>query len=78
VPTSGKETPTQHFIFNGSFAFTAVDEKRMKRGPLNDFSQNHIYNEDSFQHQYIYEEKKEKQGVNDYYSLRLAGCTNIQ
>jgi hypothetical protein len=30
------------------------------RGPLNDFSQNPIYNEDLFQHQYIYEEKKTK------------------
>jgi hypothetical protein len=81
VPTSGKETPTQDFIFYGPFAFTAVDEKRMKawllRGPLNDFSQNPINNEDLFQHQNINEEKIQKQGVNDYYSLCLAACTSI-
>jgi hypothetical protein len=82
VPTYGKDTPRQDFIFHGPMAFTAVDKKRMKawllRLPLNDFSQNSIYNEDSFRHQYIYEEKKEKQGVNDYYSLCLTGCTSIQ
>jgi hypothetical protein len=47
VPTSGKETPTQDFIFHGPLAFTAVDEKRMKawflRVPLNDFSQMKTY-----------------------------------
>jgi hypothetical protein len=45
---------------------------------INEFSQNPIVNEDLFQHQYIYEEKKQKQGVNDYYSLCLAACTSIQ
>jgi hypothetical protein len=64
VPTCGKETSTQDFIFYGPFAFTAVDEKRLTsfllRGPLDDFSQNHIYNEDLFQRQYIYEKTKNK------------------
>jgi hypothetical protein len=73
VPTYGKDKPTQDFIFHGPFAFTAVDEKRMKsllrRGPLKDFSQNPINNEDLFLQQYIYEERKQKQGVNDYYFL---------